>query len=1541
MTEAEAGPRKAADLKSEIRATGLRVLQPATQVVAIIPLTGPVTIVVTNPVVNVGVGISGLSANYRNAANDGPIGVLTELQCVSQNIVDGAVSGVPTFHVRLMEGFTSPLRILGTPQFTPGPADGEAGYPAPGSGAGGGATQGTRILLRFFNVPSGVRIAVPDQIQQDGLTLSRIVGADGGGAGGAASGGVGLAELSVSGGFAAAVYEVVESDGSLLESGDIPIVISWTADTANDLPAVGTMQVNARLAPLSTVATSDLDAPEPRFVDVGDDPQSVLEIRGCLPAPDPTITNLVPESVIAGAPGFDLMVNGTGFVPDFSSGGSPVTGSTVQWNGTPLPTTFTDTTQLTAAVAGNLVAQPGVVAITVVNPGDKTSDPVGVTIDEAVLRITTESPLPLGFVGVEYVATLEAAGGTPPYTWEQGFAAAGLETLDIDSGSGQITGTPLVAGTFSVTYRVTDSKGTMATEDFEIRIIDPLTITTDSFPVGEVGVPYTVTLMASGGMPPYTWSILKGSSFPAGLALEMDVITGTPSQAGTYSFTLEVTDSEGLMDSRTFEILIIEGLTITTASPLPTGKVGNPYNVELSAAGGVPSYSWSLVSAIPPELDLKLGGRRVGVFSFLVGTPRAAGTYSMVIMVTDRERKTDSKRFDVEILPGFNISTPRRLRGAGAGTSYRTTLRALGGTPPYVWSTRSGSLPAGLGLDTQDGEDGEISGVPTEKGSFRFTARVVDTTESTVDRTFSIDVVEGLPLLIATQSPLPKGEVGQVHNILLTAAGGSQPYAWSVAGGALPPGLKLDPQTGLIAGTPTVPGTFEWSIVVTDSEDSNATKTLSIMVDRDPSEAPKLGVEPGRLTVDLVQSSALETQLRRLAVLNHGGGSLTFSAEASTGPKASGWLAGYPAGGDVSAAQPTFLTVTIDAAGLAPGSYSGEITVSGATSSETVVVPVTLAISARQQILRVSQLGLTFTAVSGENPPLAQTLRVFNDGPGVLNWDTFTSTDALNPIRLLVSPSSGSTEAFSSSPLEVGLNLSVSGPGAYYGLVEVSAPDAAGSPQVVLVVVNVLPEGTGLAPFTQPVSLQFVGEEGGPRPTQTIKIFSPGGSGVTWVYGSSKLSLDGLDWFTHFPTEGSISAAQPALILVQPDLPGLAPGTYRSFLTLEFRELSSSELRFPLLVPITLVVTPEPGGDEQELRIFQSGCFASELQPTLNLVGGSSPIWANWPTGLEVTVVDNCGIEMDQGSVVVDFNNLTLPSLPLARSGAGLWSGTWNVPHTTEPLAVSVTAVARDFRGISGDSTTALQIQPHSSPPPQVAEGGLRHAASFVEEPVAPGTIISVFGQGLSDKPLQSSGEAAAGLPLPSDLADTAITIGGVPVPLLFSRDDQVNAVTPFELADRVNEKLPLVVSRRSAGSFSIPTQVLLTAARPGIFTRSATGVGAAAVQDAAFQLVDAGNPVSAGDVIIIYAAGLGEVSPPVPTAEGAPFDTLSRTTQEVQVTIGGLAAQVLFAGLTPGLAGLYQVNAIVPEGVPPGEADLVISVEGQASSSEVTMAVQ
>jgi len=174
-----------------------------------------------------------------------------------------------------------------------------------------------------------------------------------------------------------------------------------------------------------------------------------------------------------------------------------------------------------------------------------------------------DSALPVGTVGVTYSATLQATGGVTPYSWS--LASGALPTGLTLSASGVISGTPTVGGVFQFSPRVTGADGGSSTQLFAITVQAPPTITTSSLPAGQVSVAYSATLQATGGSPPYTWSIASGS-LPPGLSLSTaGVLSGTPTTQGSFTFTVRATGTNGLASTRTYTLSI-------QAAPLVLGK---------------------------------------------------------------------------------------------------------------------------------------------------------------------------------------------------------------------------------------------------------------------------------------------------------------------------------------------------------------------------------------------------------------------------------------------------------------------------------------------------------------------------------------------------------------------------------------------------------------------------------------------------------------------------------------------------------------------------------------------------------------------------------------------------------------------------------------------------------------------------------------------------------------------------------------------------------------------------------------------------------
>jgi uncharacterized protein (TIGR03437 family) len=336
--------------------------------------------------------------------------------------------------------------------------------------------------------------------------------------------------------------------------------------------------------------------------------------------------------------------------------------------------------------------------------------------------------------------------------------------------------------------------------------------------------------------------------------------------------------------------------------------------------------------------------------------------------------------------------------------------------------------------------------------------------------------------------------------------------------------------------------------------------------------------------------------------------------------------------------------------------------------------------------------------------------------------------------------------------------------------------------------------------------------------------------------------------------------------------------------------------------------------------------------------GGSS--WLDISGNLPDTPVNDLALDPDlQGTIY-------------AGTDAGVFT-TSNTGASWEPVGTGLpNAVVTGVR--FHHATRTLRVATHGRgmwdvalplPPLALTAGGIVNAASYgqtsgtttIDAAVTPGGIAAVFGTSMANVTQATAGS----IPLPTQLGGETLSIAGVAAPQFFASRDQLNVQIPWET--------PLGTANAvlSLGSNSTSGQVQVVEYLPGIFTANGSGQGQGIVVHAnSATLVaptgayGASYPAAQGEVVTMYATGLGPVDHQPVTGQATPESPLAQTTTLPTVTVGDIASKVSFSGLSPGLVGLYQVNFQVPPTAPPGNYVPVVLSIGGAVSNAVTLAV-
>lgn len=859
----------------------------------------------------------------------------------------------------------------------------------------------------------------------------------------------------------------------------------------------------------------------------------------------------------------------------------------------------------------------------------------------------------------------------------------------------------------------------------------------------------------------------------------------------------------------------------------------------------------------------------------------APGSYQLTALVGGYQ---DTTPFNLTVTPGvtcsFSLSSSSQTFGSSGGSGTVSVITTSG----CGWAASSNASFITVTSGASGTGDGVVGfSVASNTGAAR------NGTLTIAGQTYTINQSGGTPGSLAINTPpdLAPGNVGSSYSVTLSATGGQPPYVWSLSG-SLPPGLALNASQGLISGTPSGAGTFPFSLTVRDSAGATQSQNFSILIS--PASTSGLtitntsfpaGVVGQAYQQLLTSSGGCATPFEPSPAFRVSGGALPTGLSIQTNQDLSRSITGTP----VSSGVFNFtLTATDACAATASASFSITISGSGGAPQMAVSVP-----------------SISFTVEAGAaNIPGSQTITVSSTTSAVFNYSATATTQAGGNWLAVQSGSPGSTPG----SIVVGLvNFANLTPGPYTGSITISS-QASNSPVVVPVSLTVLTAPTLTATpasisvsqiqssISAPVQRSFVVTSTLPVNLTAVATTENGGSA----------------WLSVNPTQ---LATPPGAVTATINGAGLPVGTYVGNIAIApAGGVTALNVAVSLVVtpPAVIVATPVPLS-----FTYQEG---ASLPATQTLSLSSTGAQLNLTVGTS-TLSGGVWLSVSPSSLATPASiNVSVNPASLAP---GSYQGSLNISAsdaTVAPLVVPVTLIV-------------------TKPAPEI--GSITNAASFAPGPVAPGEFVTIFGTSLGPSTPSNLVLTPSGT-VDTILGGTEVFFDNIAAPVVYASGMQVSVIVPYEIARDTSATLKVEYQ----GIASVTETVRVIDSSPGIFVANASGQGAILNQDGSPN--SAQNPAAVGSVISIFATGEGQTDPAgVDGVINAQTLPLPKPVLPVSVQINGQTAEVLYAGAAPGeVAGMLQVNALIPANVPSGASvPVTITVGDATSQAGVTVAIK
>jgi uncharacterized protein (TIGR03437 family) len=1090
-----------------------------------------------------------------------------------------------------------------------------------------------------------------------------------------------------------------------------------------------------------------------------------------------------------------------------------------------------------------------------------------------------------------------------------------------------------------------------------------LTDTSNASDVATINVTYTPGTSSGGGTLTASPTSLSFSTNPAtGVAVNSPTVTLSTSGATAFSGTISLINNS----AGSYLTLSATSFSVSATSPFSFYLIGSPYTPAGSYSATIQIQPTSGTAVTVPVTFTSASGTSASPSSVSLAYPGSPQSATSVVTTSGAQFTASASSSSGWLLVNGTTNTGYLPGGSTLTLSVNTAVAASLGTASYtgtvsVYATDGTQTTIFATLSVNGSSTGVVTISPSSV-NFSVTAGSSSTQTQTVELTTAtsgvfynatVSTTTGTDWLTLSQysgtlasgyqnNPLTiyaypgglsqgtyygyvnltysSGATGsaQIAVVLNVGSGGGTGTGGLVAPTALTFWYQAPSGTQSLSSSILVNSTGTWTATSTGQSWLTIGTTGSA-----PGQPVSVAVNPAGLSVGSYSASITITSSSGTATVPVSL-TVTSSMVATTNPGSflvPSWTAGSPnpttsvavyasdnsSNAVTATPSASWITVTspanpntvatygltLNPSGLPNGLNSGSVTFTVANAADTTwVMPVAIIVNGNSNVtgpLTFSASSLAFNAAVGGTAP-SQTLTVSSTSATTFSvsatsangWLTVTPSGALNlPQTLTVSVSTA--------------GLTQNG---YIGYLNFTAN---GVSQQVQVNLSVGANVSGLA--ATPSSLSFSYTAGGTAPAaQSVNVTSTTGAPLNFTASASTSS--GGSWLSVSPTSGTTSAS----ISVSINPANLTAGSYSGTINL-------STSGGTLSVPVTLTVTGAPPITASPTSLtfsYQAGGTAPNSQP-ITVSGSGSFTATATSNGNWLSVTPSSGTA--PGTVTASVNPSSLT--------AGSYSGS---------------IVVAGASGSTGSTTVTVTLTV-TAPLPTITQ--LSNGASYASGAISPGEIITIFGTGLGPTTplgltLTSQGTVA------TTLGNVQVLMNGIASPLIYVSGTQVSAVVPYAIS--IFQTAQVYVNFLGQTSNAIQETVATTA--PGLFTANSSGTGPGAILNQNLSVNSPTNQAAPGSVVVLYLTGEGQTSPAGVTGSVTQAAATPPYTPAPLLPVAALVnnspATIEFYGEAPGLvAGVLQVNVLIPAGTPAGNVPIAVSIGGRSTQSGVTVSVQ